>query len=68
MTPKGYQQLDVDAVRSYVTDLRNLLEESEVAQRKASLRSFAKKIVAEKEKVRPYYNLPVPPTKGRWKR
>jgi len=42
-------------------DLRHLLEESEVAQRKAFLRSFVKKIVVDKEKMNLYYNLPVPP-------
>ena len=61
MTLQGYQQLDVDAVRSYVTDLQSLLDESDLAQRKAFLRSFVKKIVVEKGKVRLYYNLPVPP-------
>ena len=61
MTLQGYQQLDIDAVRSYVEDLRNLLDESEVSQRKAFLRSFVKKIVVDKEKVRLYYNIPVPP-------
>jgi hypothetical protein len=61
MTLQGYQQLDIDAVRSYVADLRNLLDKSEVAQRKAFLRSFVKKIVVEKERVKLYYNLPVPP-------
>ena len=34
MTLQGYQQLDLDAVHSYVTDLWNILDESEVAQRK----------------------------------
>ncbi len=62
MTLQGYQQLDVDTVRSYVADLRSLLDESDIAQRKAFLRSFVKKIVVEKEKVRLYYNLPVPPS------
>lgn len=61
MTLQGYQQLDIDAVRSYVADLSNILEESEVAQRKAFLRSFVKKIVIEREEVKLYYNLPVPP-------
>lgn len=50
MTLQGYQQLDVNAVRSYVTDLRNLLEESNIAQRKSFLRSFVKKIMICKEK------------------
>ena len=61
MTLQGCQQLDFETVGAYVTDLRNLLEESEVAQRKAFLRSFVKKIVVEKEKAKLYYNLPVPP-------
>jgi site-specific DNA recombinase len=61
MTLQSCQQLDAKAVSAYVADLRNLLEESEVAQRKAFLRSFVKKIVVDKEKVRLYYRLPVPP-------
>ena len=62
MRLQGYQQLDVYAVRSYVADLRSLLDESDIAQRKAFLRSFVKKIVVEKEEVKLYYNLPVPPS------
>jgi site-specific DNA recombinase len=61
MTLQGCQQLDVKAVSAYATDLRNILEESEVAQRKTFLRSFVKKIVIDKEKARLYYRLPVPP-------
>jgi site-specific DNA recombinase len=61
MTLQGYQQLDIDAVRSHVMDLRNLLDQSDVAQRKAFLRSFVKKIVVEQDAVKIYYNVPVPP-------
>jgi site-specific DNA recombinase len=61
MTLQGYQQVNIDIVRSYAMVLRNLLDESEVTQRKAFLRSFMNKIVVEKVKVRLYYNLPVPP-------
>jgi hypothetical protein len=61
MTLQGYQQLDLDAVRSYVADLWNILDESEVAQRKAFLRSFMKKIVVEKKRVKLYYTMPLPP-------
>ncbi|MFC2014036.1 zinc ribbon domain-containing protein [Chloroflexota bacterium] len=57
MTLQGYHQLDIDAVRSYW----NILDESEVAQRKAFLRWFVKKIVVEKKKVKLCYNFPVPP-------
>jgi hypothetical protein len=58
---QGYRQLDIDTVRSYVMDLRKLLDESEVAQRKAFLRSFIKKIVVDKDIVKLYYHVPVPP-------
>ncbi len=61
MAVQGFQQLDIDTVRSYVTDLRKLLDESEFAQRKAFLRSFVKKIVVDKGIVKLYYNVPVPP-------
>ena len=61
MMLQDYQQLDFEAVGAYVADLRHLLEESEVAQRKAFLRSFVKKIVVDKDRVKLYYNLPVPP-------
>jgi site-specific DNA recombinase len=61
MAAQGYRQLDIDTVRSYVMDLRRLLDESEVAQRKAFLRSFVKKIVVDKEMVKLYYHVPVPP-------
>ncbi len=61
MTLQGYQPIDINIMASYVADLWNILDESEVAQRKAFLRSFVKKIVVEKERVKLYYNLPVPP-------
>ena len=61
MTLQGYQPIDINIMASYVTDLRNILDESDVAQRKAFLRSFVKKIVIEKERVKLYYKLPVPP-------
>jgi site-specific DNA recombinase len=61
MNLQGCQQLDVKAVSAHATDLRNILAESEVAQRKAFLRSFVKKIVVYKERARLYYKLPVPP-------
>ena len=66
MTLQGCRQLDANAVSAYVEDLQQLLGESEVAQRKAFLRSYIKKIVVDREKVKLYYNLPVPPMEGRW--
>ncbi|MDO9580840.1 MAG: recombinase family protein, partial [Bacteroidales bacterium] len=61
MMLQGYQPININIMASYVTDLRNILDESDVAQGKAFLRSFVKKIVVEKERVKLYYNLPVPP-------
>ncbi len=61
VTLKGYQHLDINTVRAYVEDLKKLLDESEVAQRKAFLRSFVKRIIVAKDKVRLVYVVPVPP-------
>ena len=60
ITLQGYQQLDIETVCSYVEDLWNILEESEVAPRKAFLRPFVKNIVVEKEGLKVHYNLPIP--------
>ncbi len=61
ITVQNYQQLDMEAVRAYVNDLANILEESEPAQRKGFLRSFVKKIVIDRDTAKLYYKLPVPP-------
>ena len=34
MILQGYQRIDIGAVQSYVTDLQNIFNESEVAQKK----------------------------------
>ncbi len=36
MTLQGYQHLDINTIQSYVIDLQNLLDESEIAQKKLS--------------------------------
>jgi hypothetical protein len=41
-------------------DLRKLLDESEVAQRKAFLKSFVKKIVVDKNVVKLHCSIPLP--------
>jgi hypothetical protein len=33
MTLEGYQHLEIGVIQSYVTDLQNILDESEVAQK-----------------------------------
>ena len=52
---------DTDLVKSYAEDLKSLLEESDCIESKASLRSFIKKIVVNREKATIHYSLPVPP-------
>jgi len=52
MAVQGYEQLDITTIQSYVMNLRKLLDENEVAQRKAFLRSFIKKIVVDKNIVK----------------
>ena len=52
MAVQGYEQLDINTIQSYVMNLRKLLDENEVAQRKAFLRSFIKKIVVDKNIVK----------------
>ena len=61
MTLQGYQHIDIDTIHSYVGDLQSILDESDVVQRKAFLRSFVKKVVVGKEEVKLHYALPMPP-------
>jgi site-specific DNA recombinase len=58
MTAQGVKDLDIENVKSDIFDLRQLLEETEVAERKSFLRSFVKKIVIENERATIYYILP----------
>ena len=53
--------MDVDSVKSYAEDLRNVLHEIDPQERKAFLRSFVKRIVIEGEKAVVHYKLPMPP-------
>lgn len=61
----GAQHIELSTVKSYVQDLRNLLEESDFVQSKSFLRSFIRRIVINKKQVVIYYNLPVPSTRGK---
>ena len=54
--------LDMSAVKEYVADLKDLLDEADNAERKAFLRSFVKRIVVKNDRVTVEYKLPVPPT------
>jgi site-specific DNA recombinase len=57
---RGIRQVDVDTVKSYAEDLKNLLEEAEIAESKAFLRSFIKRIVINESEAVIHYSLPMP--------
>ena len=41
---QGAEEVDINMVKSYVRDLRSLLEEPDIIERKAFLRSFIKRV------------------------
>ena len=59
MIAVGVEQVDIDVVKTYVRDLRGLLEEADFIERKAFLRSFIKRIEVNKKQVTMHYNLPL---------
>ena len=60
MVVQSIEEVDIDTVKSYTRDLRSLLEESDMTERKAFLRSFIKRIEINKDKVIVHYHLPLP--------
>ena len=63
MVVQGVEEVDIDIVKSYTRDLKSLLEESDIIERKAFLRSFIKRIEINKDEARVYYHLPLPQDK-----
>jgi site-specific DNA recombinase len=61
MAVQGVQQVDEALVRAYAEDLQALLEEADLTERKAFLRSFVKRIEIDKGQVIVNYTLPLPP-------
>ena len=45
------EEVDIDIVKSYTKDLKSLLEESDITERKAFLRSFIKRIDINRDRV-----------------
>ena len=45
------EEVDIDIVKSYTKDLKSLLEESDITERKAFLRSFIKRIEINRDRV-----------------
>ena len=52
---------DMKTVASYVADLRNLLSESPLAERKSFIKSFVKEVKVIGTEVRLIYTIPMPP-------
>jgi len=51
MVVRGFEQVDIATVRTYAQDLRGLLEEADLIERKAFLRSFIKRVEVNKKQV-----------------
>ena len=57
--------VDEALVKAYAQDLHGLLEESEVTERKAFVRSFVERIDVEMGQVTIHYTLPLPSVTGK---
>jgi site-specific DNA recombinase len=60
-TTRGIKHVDAKVIKSYARDLKSLLEEADIAESKAFLRSFIKRIEVNKRQATIHYNLPMPP-------
>jgi len=63
---KGIELLDVDLIKKRARDLRQLLVESELTERKAFLRSFVKRIETDGKSVTVRYRMPIVPGANGW--
>ena len=61
MATQGATHIDAETVKSYAEDLKSLLEEADITESKAFLRSFIKRIEINKSEGVIQYKLPVPP-------
>ena len=53
---------DPEIVRGFVTDLKKLLEESELVEKKAFLKSFVERIEVGESEAKVIYTIPMPPS------
>ena len=51
MLATGVEQVDIDMVKTYAQDLRALLNQADLTERKAFLRSFVKRIEVNEKQV-----------------
>ncbi len=59
MIVKGEDKVNIAEIKECAGDLRNLLEEADLTERKGFLRSFVKRIEVDKTEVKIRYKLPV---------
>jgi site-specific DNA recombinase len=57
---QGAIHVDAEVVKSYAEDLKNLLQEANITESKAFLRSFIKRVEINNRQAVIHYNLPVP--------
>jgi site-specific DNA recombinase len=61
---QGIRHVDAETIKSYAEDLKALLDEADIAESKAFLRSFIKRIEIDKAQAKILYNLPLPAKEG----
>ena len=61
LSDKKVELADMKTVAGYVADLRNLLSESPLAERKSFTKSFIKEVKVIGAEVRLTYTVPMPP-------
>ena len=57
---QGKGSVDAQLVKAHAQDIQNVLDEAQVTESKAFLRSFVKRIEIDKGKVKVHFNLPLP--------
>ena len=63
MVVQGVEPVDIEDVKTYAQDLKDLLEEADMAQRKSFIKSFVKRIEIDGTNVVVRYKLPLPDSK-----
>ena len=61
MAAQGATHVDAHTIKSYAEDLKSLLDEADITESKAFLRSFVKRVEINKSEGVIQYKLPVPP-------
>ena len=54
------KHVDAETIKSYAEDLKSILEEADIAESKAFLRSFIKRVEVRQNEAEIFYNLPIP--------